>query len=162
MEYICKDDDGNVFVSFEQTNEDVLSADPRFTHCLAVVRTGDDYLLGRNKWRGRYEIFGGCREQGESARACISRECREELGIINEEIIYLGAMKFLMKPDYFSSQERIELGGLYGISLPETDIDALYDRIPDKNEITKLALYSEIKGKEPIAAIDEKLLEYYK
>ena len=31
----------------------------------------------------------------------------------------------------------------------------------DKEEITGLALYSQIKGKEPIALIDEKLLGYY-
>ena len=31
----------------------------------------------------------------------------------------------------------------------------------DKEEIKNLALYSQIKGKEPIALIDEKLLGYY-
>lgn len=32
----------------------------------------------------------------------------------------------------------------------------------DKEEIEKLAFYSDIKGKEEIAVIDEKLLEYWK
>ena len=36
-----------------------------------------------------------------------------------------------------------------------------YNRINDRDEIIKLALYSKIKNKEPIAPIDEKLLEYY-
>ena len=31
----------------------------------------------------------------------------------------------------------------------------------DKEEVEKLAFYSQIKGKEKIAAIDEKLLEYW-
>lgn len=57
--------------------------------------------------------------------------------------------------------ERTELGGLYGITLPERDIEELYGVIRDKEEITGLAPYSRVKGKEPIALIDEKLLEYY-
>ena len=52
--YICKDYDGNLFISFEQYDEMVLSANPLLTHCLAVVKTGEDYLLGWNKWRNRY------------------------------------------------------------------------------------------------------------
>ena len=70
-------------------------------------------------------------------------------------------MRFLMKPDYFSPDERIELGGLYGLILPETSLVELYCQVTDKEEITKLAFYSQVKGKEPIAVIDEKLLEYY-
>jgi len=38
----------------------------------------------------------------------------------------------------------------------------LYDMIKDKDEITQIALYNKIKGKEPITLIDEALLEYYK
>ena len=159
--YICKDYDGNLFISFEQYDEMVLSANPLLTHCLAVVKTGEDYLLGWNKWRNRYEIFGGCIEKGETARDCIIRECNEELGLGSFEVIYLGAMKFLMKPDYFSPNERVELGGLYGIRLPALNIDDICEMINDKEEITKLALYSHVKNKEPIALIDEKLLEYF-
>ena len=160
--YICKDQDGNLLISIDDIDEEELSKDPLFTHCLAVVKTGNDYLLNRNKWRNRYEIFGGCIEKGESARECIIRECFEELGFISSDVTYLGAMRFLLKPDHFSKNERIELGGLYGITLPDdTDPDDLYDRVADKDEITGLALYSRIKGLEPIALIDEKLLGYY-
>lgn len=161
-QYICKDQDGNLLISIDETDEETLSGDPLFTHCLAVVKTGSDYLLNRNKWRNRYEIFGGCIEKGESARECIVRECFEELGFISSDIKYLGAMKFLLKPDYFSGSERIELGGLYGITLSGTaGPEDLYSSVADKEEIAGLALYSQIKGKEPIAPIDEKLLEYY-
>ena len=160
--YICRDQDGNLLVSIDKVDEETLSKDPRFTHCLAVVKIGNDYLLNRNKWRNRYEIFGGCIEKGESARECIVRECFEELGFVSSDVTYLGAMKFLLKPDYFSKSERIELGGLYGITLPgATSLDDLYKNVADKEEITGLALYSQIKGKEPIALIDEKLLEFY-
>jgi 8-oxo-dGTP diphosphatase len=159
--YICKDRDGNVLVAVENMDEAQLSGDPLFTHCLAVVKVGNEYLLGRNKWRNRYEVFGGCAEKGETARECISRECNEELGFESAEITYLGAMRFLLKPDYFSKTERTELGGLYGISLPDQHIDDLYSMIKDKAEITGLALYSQVKGKEAIAEIDEKLLDCF-
>ena len=71
-------------------------------------------------------------------------------------------MKFKLMPDYFSENERIEYGGLYGITLRDTTPDEINDTINDKDEILKIALYSEIKDKEPIAVIDEKLLEFYK
>lgn len=158
---ICEDNNGNVFVSFERTDETELSENPMLTHCLAVVKLDGDYLLGRNKWRGRYEIFGGCTERGETARECIIRECGEELGLNGIEPVYLGAMKFLMKPDFFSPNERTEYGGLYGITLHGMSVSDICEQIRDKEEIVELALYSRIKGIEPIAEIDEKLLEYY-
>jgi len=160
-DYICKDQDGNILVSIEKMSEKELSESPLFTHCLAVVKVGDEYLLGRNKWRNRYEIFGGCREKGESSRDCILRECNEEFGFASTDITYIGAMRFLLKPDYFSKEEREELGGLYGISLPDTSLEDIYSCIKDKDEITELKVYSQVKDIEPIALIDEKLLEYY-
>ena len=159
--YICKDQDGNVLVSIEKISEEELSKSPMFTHCLAVVKVGNEYLLGRNKWRNRYEIFGGCREKGESSRDCILRECNEEFGFASTDITYIGAMKIHLKPDYFSKEEREELGGLYGISLPDISLEDIYSCIKDKEEITELRLYSQVKDKEPIALIDEKLLDFY-
>lgn len=159
--YICKDNDGNVFISVEDNDEKLLSENPLLTHCLAVVKIGNDYLMGWNKWRNRYEIFGGCIESGETARECIIRECYEELGIHDVDIVFIGAMKFLLQPDYFSSNERIEYGGLYGINLSNVSIEDIYSQIKDKDEITKLALYSQIKNSEPIALIDKKLLDYF-
>ena len=159
--YICKDQDGNTLVSIEKMSEEELSESTLFTHCLAVVKVGDEYLLGRNKWRNRFEIFGGCREKGESSRDCILRECNEEFGFDSADINYIGAMRFLLKPDYFSKEEREELGGLYGISLPDLSLEDLYIRIKDKEEIKELKLYSQVKDIDPIALIDEKLLGYY-
>ena len=156
-----KDQDGNILVSVDRTDEAALSRDPLFTHCLAVVKAGNEYLMGKNKWRNRYEIFGGCAEKGETARECILRECREELGLPVSDITYLGAVKFLLKPDYFSKDERVELGGLYGITLPDMRLEDIYGSINDKEEIAALDWYSHIKGRETIAPIDEKLLGYY-
>ena len=51
-------------------------------------------------------------------------------------------MKFLMMPDYFSSKERIEYGGLY-VVLPfeNMTIEEIYHQINDRAEIVKLAFY---------------------
>ncbi|WP_300656743.1 NUDIX hydrolase [uncultured Acetatifactor sp.] len=158
--FICRDCDGNVLISIEKMDESTISQNPLLTHCLAIVKIGDDFLFGWNKWRNRYEIFGGCIEEGESPRACIVRECNEELGIAAGDIRYLGAMKFLLMPDYFSERQRIEYGGLYGISLPDCSLKELSRQIKDREEIGNLAFYSKIKGNKPIAQIDEKLLDY--
>lgn len=159
--YICKDKEGNILLSVDRIEEEVLSDSPLLTHCLAVVKIGNDYLFGLNKWRNRFEIFGGCREKGETARECIIRECCEETGLNATDIKYIGAVKLLLKPDYYSSEERIELGGLYGISLPEQDLMYLEKNIRDKDEIISLALYSKIRDRETIAEIDEKLTEFF-
>lgn len=55
--------------------------------------------MGWNKWRQDWEIFGGCREDNETLRECIMRECSEELGLTNVDFQYLGLMYYKMAPD---------------------------------------------------------------
>lgn len=160
-DYIIKDKDGNLLLSIQDDDEDKLLDCPQLTHCLAVVKVGNDYLLGWNKWRKRWEIFGGCIEKGETPRECIIRECFEELGIQNVSFKYIGNMKLLLMPDYFSREERIECGALFGVTLDGMTLEEIHTQINDREEITKLALYNQVNGKEPISQIDEKLLEYY-
>ncbi len=131
-------------------------------HCLLVVKIGNEYLMGWNKWRKDWEIFGGCREENETLRECIARECKEELGIENREFTYLGLMYYKMAPGYFNPDWHNEYGGLYGITLPEDCLQMIEEHRTDKEEVEKLAFYSDIKEKEKIAVIDEKLLEYWK
>ena len=160
-DFLCRDEKGNLLLAVEPIEEDALAKDPHFTHCLAVVKVGDEHLLGWNNWRKRFELFGGCREEGETPRVCILREWREELGFQGGEIQYLGAMKLRLIADYFSHEARTESGGLYGITLPAAPIAALSAGIQDRAEIARLGFYSQVKGKEPIAEIDEKLLEFF-
>lgn len=131
-------------------------------HSLAVVKIGKEYLLGWNHWRKNWEVFGGCREEGESIRQCITRECYEELGLKDVEYTYLGLMYDKMAPGYFNPEWHYEYGALYGVTLPEEALKDIEGNRTDKEEIERLAFYSEIKGKEPIAAIDERLLEYWR
>lgn len=158
---ILTDEGGNFFLSLEQCRENAAVEQYQpLTHCLAVVKLDDRFLLGYNQWRNRYEIFGGCRENDETPRECIERECREELGISGVEFTFIGIMKFLMQPDYFSDHVRIEYGALYSVSLYGQSLEELSAQINDRQEISKLAFYDEIKDKFPIAVIDEKLLDY--
>ena len=59
---LIKDVKGNELLDLVKTDEDKADAEYKpITHCLAVVKVGDDYLLGWNKYRQEWEIFGGCR-----------------------------------------------------------------------------------------------------
>lgn len=71
-------------------------------------------------------------------------------------------MYYKMAPGYFNPEWHYEYGGLYGITLPKECLEVIEKYRTDKEEVEKLALYKDIKGKEKIAPIDEKLLEYWK
>lgn len=128
---------------------------------LGIVKIGDEYLMGWNKWRQDWEIFGGCREMGETVRACMEREGLEELGLSNLDWTFLGLMHCKMAPDYFNPEWHYEYGGIFGVSLPQEYLEIIERDRKDREEIERLAFYSEVKGKEKIAVIDEKLLDYW-
>jgi len=58
---IVKDAKGNELLEvidvLEERAEELYSP---INHCLAVVKVGDEYLMGWNHWRKDWEIFGGC------------------------------------------------------------------------------------------------------
>ena len=130
-------------------------------HALVVVKIGGEYLMGWNKWRQDWEIFGGCMEAGESLRDCINREGFEELGLKDVTYTFLGLMKFHMAPGYFNPQWHVEYGGLYGITLPEERLKEIEQYRTDQEEVERLKFYSQIGSDEPIAKIDEFLLSYW-
>ena len=87
----------------------------------------------------------------------------ELLDIIdNVDFAYLGLMYYKLAPGYFNPEWHEEYGGLYGITLPKDYLQKIEEFRNDKEEIGKIAFYSDIKDKEEIAVIDEKLLEYWK
>lgn len=159
---IVKDRKGNELLEIIDVPEEQAEAlyNP-VNHCLAVVKIGKEYLMGWNHWRKDWEIFGGCKEPGENIRQCIIRESFEELGIENADFSYLGLMHYKMAPGYFNPEWHYEYGALYGITLPDKALAHIEKYRTDIEEVEKLAFYSDIKGREPIAVIDEKLLEYW-
>lgn len=159
---IVKNSRGDELIEIIDIEED--KADVQYSpinHALAVVKIGYDYLLGFNHWRGEWEVFGGCREEEESIRECIIRECREELGIQTTNYTYLGLAKYRMAPGYFNSEWHIEYGGLYGITLSEGALTLIKKHRKDRKEIESIELYSNISGGKNISVIDKKLLEYW-
>ena len=159
---IVRDNKGNELLDIIYVDED--NADMKYepiNHCLAVVKIENDYLMGWNKWRQEQEIFGGCREDNETLKECIVRECQEELGLTGVDYEYLGLMYFKIAPGYFNSKWHYEYGGLYGVTLPREYFEIIEKNRTDKEEIEKLAFYNDIKG-EKIASIDERLLDYWK
>lgn len=159
---ILKDSKGNEFIEVISIDEDTaMKQYAPVTHCLAVVMVGDEYLLGWNKWRKAWEVFGGCMEAGETMRECITRECREELGISGGVFEYIGLTHFYMAPNYFSPEYRTEYGGLYGIRLEKGDLQRMWGSRLDPEEMEKAALLKDIENVEEIAEIDKALLSFY-
>lgn len=131
-------------------------------HALVIVKIDGDYLLGWHKWRNDWETFGGRIEEGEDLRACINRECEEELGIKDVNFEYLGVVHYNMPPDYWAKEWHEEYGGLYGITLTRQDFDFMEEKRFDRDEIGEIAFYSDIKKRgEKIDEINEKLLDFY-
>lgn len=159
---IIKDSRGNELVEILDIEEGgAMEQYAPVTHCLAVVMVGGDYLLGWNRWRKDWEIFGGCMEAGETMRECIVRECHEEIGLSHVQFEYIGLMHLKMVADYFSTEFREEYGGLYGIRLQPEELPGIENYRLDREEIEKVALLKNIGAHEKIAEIDKELLSYY-
>ncbi|MGH3976560.1 MAG: NUDIX hydrolase [Pseudonocardiaceae bacterium] len=80
---VC-DDDGNVLVEVRFIAESDLGMWERrlpMPASLIVVRFGDPVLMLFNGWRRQWELPGGRRESGETARQAAVRELAEETGI---------------------------------------------------------------------------------
>lgn len=132
------------------------------THALVIVKCGERYLMGYNNRRRRWEIFGGCREEGEALRECMVRETREELGIADAPVTYLGLMHANMAPSFFNNYKwSEEYGGLYGLTVSEDTLPAIMALYEDREEIGGFKFYDEVAGCETVAQIDEALLQFY-
>ncbi len=160
---IVRDSAGNELLAVIDVPEELAEKQYNpVTHALLVVKIGEEYLLGWNRWREDWEIFGGCKEKGETLRECIVREAEEELGIKDVEYTYLGLMHDKMAPGYFNPEWHEEYGALYGVTLSDEMPREIEANRVDKEEIGRLAFYSQVKGKEKIAEIDEALLRFWK
>lgn len=159
---LVQTENGSQLLEMISVEEEKASALYSPINCsLGVVKLGGDYLLGWNKWRQDWEIFGGCREEGETPRQCMDREGEEELGLSGLEWTFLGLMHCKMAPDFFDCNWHEEYGAIYGVTLPPEYLAVIEKRRVDREEIERLAFYQQVKGKERLALIDEKLLEYW-
>ena len=63
---IFLDENGDELQEIIPVSESEVDQYTPVTHALAVIKAGEDYLMGFNHWQKAWEIFGGCIEEGET------------------------------------------------------------------------------------------------
>ncbi|MET8358897.1 NUDIX hydrolase [Micromonospora sp. NPDC005171] len=106
---------GNALVEFRLVAEEELPwliEKVRVPASLVVVTHGDAVLMMFDSWRKQWELPGGMRESGESARQAAVRELREETGLDVSDLTFAGVAEFgLAKP------KRREILAVYQVQL---------------------------------------------
>ncbi|WET83109.1 NUDIX hydrolase [Amycolatopsis sp. QT-25] len=110
-----RDSSGNALVDFHFVAEDEsahVAEGVAMPASLVVVNLADDVLMIFDGWRRQWELPGGMREPGETARQAAVRELHEETGIHATEPTFTAVAEFdLKKPD------RRELLAVYHVRL---------------------------------------------
>jgi 8-oxo-dGTP diphosphatase len=98
-----RDDKGNVLVDFRFVAESDLGMLERqlpMPASLIVVRFGDPVLMVFDGWRQQWELPGGEREPGETARQAAERELAEETGIGVVDLDFIAVVEWdLQRPN---------------------------------------------------------------
>jgi 8-oxo-dGTP diphosphatase len=90
----ARDNDGNVLGDVRFVAESDLEMWERrlpMPASLVVVRFEDAVLMLFNDWRQQWELPGGMREPGETARQAAVRELAEETGISSVDLDFIAA-----------------------------------------------------------------------
>ncbi|WP_406396858.1 NUDIX hydrolase [Streptomyces uncialis] len=97
---LATDDRGNTLVSFLREDEGTPPGDAPTPAALVALWHDGRILMVFGRFRQRWELPGGCIEQGESPRQAATRELLEESGQTPDEPLrFTGYAKFVLAPD---------------------------------------------------------------
>lgn len=75
---LAKNRSGWILHEYISIPEEEIAEYPNVTGSYAIVKVGDQYLVGYNDWRKQWEFPAGGIEDGETARQAAFRELMEE------------------------------------------------------------------------------------
>ncbi|TDV56460.1 NUDIX hydrolase [Actinophytocola oryzae] len=108
-----RDNAGNALVDFRVADEQELNPLAAVPASLVVVTHDDAVLMMFDRWRRQWELPGGQREPGETARQTAVRELREETGIDDVTLTFAAVAEFVL-----TKPVRRELLAIYRVRLP--------------------------------------------
>nr|WP_246416485.1 tRNA (adenosine(37)-N6)-threonylcarbamoyltransferase complex ATPase subunit type 1 TsaE [Nocardioides luti] len=141
----------NLLLDFSRCDESELGdLDPAVPLPLALMVAEHDgrVLLVHNAWRREWELPGGMIDEGESPREAAVREFREETGLVEAEVHFIGVGTVQL-----GHERRIEYAAVYRTELAAAGEPATNDEIDD---FRWWDLMAEVPG---LSAIDAHLAE---
>lgn len=116
-EVLAVDARGNALLEFRYGDENELAElDLPSPLALVVVWRAGLCLMVFDRWKQTWELPGGMREEGESARVAAGRELAEETGLDGVVLGYVGVARFRLARD-----GREEYGAVYQTTV-ESDL----------------------------------------
>ena len=90
---IAKNRSGWILHEYLNVREEQISEYPNVTGAYAIVKVGDEYLIGYNTWRKQWEFPAGGIEEGETPRQAAVRELYEETHQDDVDLEFMGLFK---------------------------------------------------------------------